>query len=340
MTDAEVKLYVYDLSNGLARALSLPLTGRQIDGIWHTSVVVWDREIFYGAGVMETAPGRSHHGQPLHVIPCGRTQIPLDVFDDYLSDLKQRYTAGNYHLLEFNCNSFTQDVVGFLTGTEIPAWISSLPADFLSTPFGQQMKPQIDAMYTGRSGGAAVVGSPSGQGSAGSQGNAMGMGLGGLLAGIAGKAAGPSPPSSAPTSPSDLIQSTASSLMIITNPTSFDACLASHPNSIALFRSSSSSSSSAGPSAVKSKFEEMAKDEAAENKVDLEYLVVDVGVGKGEEVAAKCGVESKELERGPVVVLFKQGVKSDVLMDLDPDELEAAIVWHIAQVQEGRTGSS
>jgi hypothetical protein len=26
----------------------------------HTSVVVWDREIFYGAGVMETAPGRSH----------------------------------------------------------------------------------------------------------------------------------------------------------------------------------------------------------------------------------------------------------------------------------------
>jgi hypothetical protein len=276
------------------------------------------------------------------VIPCGRTQIPLDVFDDYLSDLKQRYTAGNYHLLEFNCNSFTQDVVGFLTGTEIPAWISSespdqrqglsirgrrrdeadsnlvfslnfcttgLPADFLSTPFGQQMKPQIDAMYTGRSGGAAVVGSPSGQGGAGSQGNAMGMGLGGLLAGIAGKAAGPSPPSSASTSQSDLIQSTASSLMIITNPTSFDASLASHPNSIALFRSSSSSSASAEPSVVEKKFEEMAKDEAAENKVDLEYLVVDVGVGKGEQVAEKCGVESKELERGPVVVLFKQGVK-------------------------------
>ena len=60
---------------------------------------------------------------------------------------------------------------------------------------------------------------------------------------------------------------------------------------------------------MKSKFEEMAKDEAAENKVDLEYLVVDVGVGKGEQVAEKCGVESKELERGPVVVLFKQGVK-------------------------------
>jgi hypothetical protein len=31
---APVKLYVYDLTNGMARQLSLQLTGRQIDGIW------------------------------------------------------------------------------------------------------------------------------------------------------------------------------------------------------------------------------------------------------------------------------------------------------------------
>jgi hypothetical protein len=29
-----VELYVYDLSNGMARQLSVQLTGRQIDGIW------------------------------------------------------------------------------------------------------------------------------------------------------------------------------------------------------------------------------------------------------------------------------------------------------------------
>lgn len=29
-----VKLYVYDLSNGLAKQLSLQLTGKQLDGIW------------------------------------------------------------------------------------------------------------------------------------------------------------------------------------------------------------------------------------------------------------------------------------------------------------------
>ena len=171
------------------------------------------------------------------------------------------------------------------------------------------MKPQIDAMYTGRSGGAAVVGGPSTVGQGRAQGPA---GIGGLLAGIAGKAAGP--PAGTTADVGVEMKSSASSLMIITNPTSFDACLASHPNSIALFRPSSSastrsSSSSTSISAVEEKFEEMAREETPENKVDLDYLVVDVDVGKGREVADKCGVQADELERGPVVVLFRQGVK-------------------------------
>jgi hypothetical protein len=29
-----VKLYVYDLSNGMVRAMSTQVVGRQIDGIW------------------------------------------------------------------------------------------------------------------------------------------------------------------------------------------------------------------------------------------------------------------------------------------------------------------
>ena len=31
---SDVKLYVYDLSRGLAKSMSLMLTGKQIDGIW------------------------------------------------------------------------------------------------------------------------------------------------------------------------------------------------------------------------------------------------------------------------------------------------------------------
>lgn len=72
-TMSSVQLYVYDLSNGMARMMSLPLTGKQIDGIWHTSIVVYGREIYYGQGISECRPGMSHHGRPLQVIDFGKT---------------------------------------------------------------------------------------------------------------------------------------------------------------------------------------------------------------------------------------------------------------------------
>jgi hypothetical protein len=57
---SKVLLYVYDLSGGLARQLSLPLTGKFIEGIWHTSVVVYGREVYYGQGILESKPGMTH----------------------------------------------------------------------------------------------------------------------------------------------------------------------------------------------------------------------------------------------------------------------------------------
>ena len=85
---ASVTLYVYDLSHGLVKAMSMNLIGKQIDGIWyamqmqllaqhaslwwevcvagvegsftcrHTAVVVHGMEIFFGGGIQMTAPVR------------------------------------------------------------------------------------------------------------------------------------------------------------------------------------------------------------------------------------------------------------------------------------------
>lgn len=147
-----VKLYVYDLSNGMARNMSFQLTGKQIDGIWHTSVVVFGREVYYGPynagpGIQVVLPGQSHHGRPLKVEDIGETDLDEDTFWEYISEIQQEWTGDKYHLLDFNCNSFTNDCVGFLTGRSIPSWIINLPADFLSTPFGQSMRPMIDNMF-------------------------------------------------------------------------------------------------------------------------------------------------------------------------------------------------
>lgn len=52
-----VQLYVYDMTNGVAAVMSQMILGQQIEGIWHTSVVVYGREFFYGgSGIQSCMP--------------------------------------------------------------------------------------------------------------------------------------------------------------------------------------------------------------------------------------------------------------------------------------------
>ena len=66
-----VSLAVYDLSNGLAGQLSLPLLGKQIDGIWHTGIRIDGIEYFYGGGIQRCSVAMSPFGQPQSVIALG-----------------------------------------------------------------------------------------------------------------------------------------------------------------------------------------------------------------------------------------------------------------------------
>ncbi|KAG0378663.1 hypothetical protein BGX24_003188 [Mortierella sp. AD032] len=142
-----VTLFVYDLSHGMARTMSLGLVGRQIDAIYHTSVVIFGREFFYGQGIMSAIPGTTPHGQPIERVDLGETEIPQEVFMEFMDNMRETYTADAYHLLDNNCNNFSNDVCQFLVGRNIPDRITSLPADFLNTPFGQSMRPMIEGMF-------------------------------------------------------------------------------------------------------------------------------------------------------------------------------------------------
>ena len=96
-----MQLYVYDLSGGMARTWSPVLLGRQVgwgswpgggevvagvcpppkqidswtpllsalqlDGIWHTAVVVHGREIFFGGGINVARAGYTPFGRPVQV---------------------------------------------------------------------------------------------------------------------------------------------------------------------------------------------------------------------------------------------------------------------------------
>ena len=58
-----VVLHKYDLSNGMAAQFSKQFTGRQIDGIWHTGIVVYEKEYYYGGGVSYDHPACTPFGK-------------------------------------------------------------------------------------------------------------------------------------------------------------------------------------------------------------------------------------------------------------------------------------
>lgn len=53
---AAVALQVYDLTGRMEKLMSLPLLGKQVDSIWHTSVVIFDRRYYFGGGICSDTP--------------------------------------------------------------------------------------------------------------------------------------------------------------------------------------------------------------------------------------------------------------------------------------------
>jgi hypothetical protein len=69
-----------------------------LDGIWHTAVVVFGTEYFYGAGgIVSCPPGTTMLGSPLRVEEVGDTHVTADVFQDYLrTHAQDRWVLPSY----------------------------------------------------------------------------------------------------------------------------------------------------------------------------------------------------------------------------------------------------
>ena len=85
-----VVLYVYDLSQGMARSLGPALGLHDLEGVWHTAIVVHNTEIFFGgSGIEHCSPGTTMLGQPLQKIPLGNTSIEMSALSDYIRNIGQ-----------------------------------------------------------------------------------------------------------------------------------------------------------------------------------------------------------------------------------------------------------
>ncbi|XP_047994955.1 uncharacterized protein LOC125233129 [Leguminivora glycinivorella] len=148
-----VDLYIYDLTQGLAALLSPAIMGRQVEGVWHTSLVVFGREYYYGGGGIASAPiGGTMAGQPREIQRLGVTYVPAAVFREYLQGLAATTFAGSaYTLLEHNCNHFTDEVAQFLCGARIPKHIVQQPETDLPPPFRAALESLLRAPDGGQS---------------------------------------------------------------------------------------------------------------------------------------------------------------------------------------------
>ncbi|WWD22420.1 hypothetical protein CI109_106911 [Kwoniella shandongensis] len=322
---SKVQLYVYDLSHGMAKSMSLMLTGKQIDGIWHTAVVAYGREIFYGQGILESVPGRTHHGPPLHIIDVGETHIDEPTLDEYLQSLGEMYTPTKYHLIEFNCNHFSADVVGFLTGQEIPSWISGLPAEFLSTPFGQAMKPQIDAMFRRTDPSARPIPGPGPTGlpTPPASGAATPSLASTLLNSVAAQATAHAQSSTttsaigaggAPTPPN----AETSPLIAVSSSAHFQSILAQHPAVIVNF----TNTPSCPPCRViKPVYETISATHASTyGAKGARFVEIELGIGEGREIASKYNVHAT-----PTFLFFVDGKRADEIKGAAKRELEVKV---------------
>ncbi|RNA05660.1 desumoylating isopeptidase 1-like, partial [Brachionus plicatilis] len=143
---SELYLYVYDLSKGMAKQFSAMFLGKHFDGVWHTGIVAYDKEWYFGNdGISCCLPKATILGEPNEIIHLGKTEVAENDFFDIINQMRETtYKIGTYNLLEHNCNNFSNDLSMFLIGKPIPQHIIDLPREVLSSPLGAMLRPLLE----------------------------------------------------------------------------------------------------------------------------------------------------------------------------------------------------
>lgn len=141
-----VTLYIYDLSQGMARSLGPSLGLANLEGVWHTAIVVHNTEIFFGgSGIEHCPPGRTMLGEPLEKKSLGNTSIDMESLTAYIRQIGQsEYHGSRYDLFKHNCNNFSSSLTKFLGVQDIPAHILALPDYVMSSPIASILRPIIE----------------------------------------------------------------------------------------------------------------------------------------------------------------------------------------------------
>mmetsp|Transcript_82441 Transcript_82441/g.236942 ORF Transcript_82441/g.236942 Transcript_82441/m.236942 type:complete len:684 (-) Transcript_82441:221-2272(-) len=142
---AEVFLYLYDLSHGRASWWAPLLLGQEMEGVWHSAVVVHGKEYWYGGRVLESPPGSTQFGRPTRIIRLGETMRTKDDLVHFVRrELLDEFTTQTYDVLINNCNHFSNEVCKFLTNGGIPEEVLRQPEVVQKSIVFQAIRPALN----------------------------------------------------------------------------------------------------------------------------------------------------------------------------------------------------
>ncbi|CAE7872547.1 desi1, partial [Symbiodinium microadriaticum] len=124
----DVWLYQYSIPAGLAAEVEPAQAAllKSLGGFWHTSIVVFGREYWYGRQCFESKLQLSHFGEPTKRTYLGATQCSqAELWDKIDRELCREYTGDSYDVIQHSSCHFAQEVAWFLLNKHLPdeAWL-------------------------------------------------------------------------------------------------------------------------------------------------------------------------------------------------------------------------
>jgi len=156
-----VLLNWYDLSHGLARWVPpAVLGGLCLKGIWHTGIVAFGKEYWYGGKVLSSEPGTAPFPPgPAKTTHIGTTLCNREELEEFLrSEMAIKYNRERYDVLTWNCNHFSDEVAGFLCqGFRIPDEARKQPEYLMNSSIMPMIRMYLNQWLGGFEAGAVEV---------------------------------------------------------------------------------------------------------------------------------------------------------------------------------------
>lgn len=158
----QVQLAIYDLSGGMARALSSQFLGpnHAIDIIPHTAILAFGKEYYFGGSGIEASD--PHHFRstrgifPIEIQHLGNTNVSKEQFEEWCLQHMDNgvYASHSYDLFHRNCNNFSHHAAteALRLNKAVPEWILSVPSKVLASPMGEMIRPMLQQMQISPSG--------------------------------------------------------------------------------------------------------------------------------------------------------------------------------------------